>query len=97
MGNRVPRPKHLAAKLLAIRQHLELSQVRMVMKLGRGEIAYHRLSEFEHGRRMPDLMTVLAYARAASIPMEYLADDEVDLKAFKAHLEAADKKSSNAS
>jgi hypothetical protein len=50
------------------------------------------LSEFEHGRRMPDLMTVLAYARAAGIPMEYIADDEVDLKTFRDHLAAADEK-----
>jgi transcriptional regulator with XRE-family HTH domain len=91
MGNPVPRPKHLAAKLLAIRQHLGLSQIRMVMLLG-SELAYHRLSEFEHGRRMPDLMTVLAYARAAGVPMEYLADDDVDLKAFRDHLAADDEK-----
>ena len=32
------------------------------------------------------------YARATGIPIEYIADDEVDLKAFKSHLEAADKK-----
>jgi transcriptional regulator with XRE-family HTH domain len=91
MGNPVPRPKHLAAKLLAIRQHLGLSQVRMVMLLG-SELAYHRLSEFEHGRRSPDLMTVMRYARVAGIPMEYIADDEVDLKTFRSHLAAADEK-----
>jgi transcriptional regulator with XRE-family HTH domain len=91
VGNPVPRPKHLAAKLLAIREHLGLSQIRMVMRLGVG-LAYHRLSDFEHGRRMPDLMTVLAYARAAGIPMEYIADDEVDLKTFRDHLAAADEK-----
>jgi hypothetical protein len=91
VGNPVPRPKHLAAKLLAIRQHLELSQVRMAIKLGT-DLAYHRLSEFEHGRRMPDLMTVLAYARAAGILMEYIADDEVDLKSFRNHLFLAGRK-----
>ena len=36
-------------------------------------------------------MTILYYARAAGIPMEYIADDEVDLNAFKSHLEAANK------
>ena len=92
MGNPVPRPKHLAAKLLAIRQHLGLSQVRMVMLLKNdSSMAYHRISEFEKGRRWPDLMTVMHYARAAGIPMEYIADDEVDLKAFKSHLAETDK------
>jgi transcriptional regulator with XRE-family HTH domain len=92
MGNPVPRPRLLAEKLLAIREHLGLSQTRMVMKLGTGDIAYHRLSEYERGRRIPSLMTVLAYARAAGIPMEYIADDEVDLKTFRDHLAAADEK-----
>jgi hypothetical protein len=55
-------------------------------------LAYHRLSEFERGRRWPDLMTILAYCRAAGIPMEYIADDEVDLKTFKNYLAAADEK-----
>ena len=27
-------------------------------------------------------MTVMHYARAAGIPMEYIADDEVDLETF---------------
>jgi transcriptional regulator with XRE-family HTH domain len=94
MGNPVPRPKHLAAKLLAIRQHLGLSQIRMVMLL-KVDLAYHRLSEFEHARRMPDLMTVMRYARAAGIPMEYIADDEVDLKTFRDHLAAADERREN--
>lgn len=88
MGNPVPRPKHLAAKLLAIRQHLGLSQVRMVMSLKNdSSLAYHRISEFEKGRRWPDLMTVLAYARAAGIPMEYIADDDVNLDAFRNELD----------
>jgi hypothetical protein len=60
----------------------------MVMLL-ESELADHRLSEFEHARRMPDLMTVMRYARVAGIPMEYLADDEVDLEAFKIHLARA--------
>ena len=90
MGNPVPRPKHLAAKLLAIRQHLGLSQIKMVMRLRNdSSMAYHRISEFEKGRRWPDLMTVLAYARAAGIPMEYLVDDEVDLETFRDRLPSA--------
>lgn len=86
MGNPVPKPKLLAAKLLAIREHLGLSQSRMMLKLGTGDIAYYRISEYERGRRMPSLKTSLHYARAAGIPMEYLADDEIDLKTFRNHL-----------
>jgi transcriptional regulator with XRE-family HTH domain len=76
-----------------IREHLGLSQIRLVAAKGlEGEIAYHRISEYETGRRMPSLMVILAYARAAAIQMEDLVDDEVDLRAFKSHLIAADGK-----
>jgi transcriptional regulator with XRE-family HTH domain len=92
MGNPVPKPKHLAAKLLMIREHLGLSQVRLVMAMRlEGELAYHRISEYETGRRMPSLRVTLAYARAAQIPMELLADDEVSLDAFRDHLRSARK------
>jgi transcriptional regulator with XRE-family HTH domain len=78
MGNPAPRPKHLAAKLLAIRRSLGLSQIKMVERLG-SDLAYHRISEYESGRRMPSLMVLLAYARAANIPMENIVDDDLDL------------------
>lgn len=91
MGNPKPIPKHLAVKLSAIRKHLGLSQIKMVMLLKNdGSMAYHRVSEFEKGRRSPDLMTVLAYARAAGIPMEYLADDDMDLETFKKKIARAE-------
>jgi transcriptional regulator with XRE-family HTH domain len=79
MGRRaVQRPKHLAAKLLAIRQNLALSQPQMAKLLG-GIDYYHRLSEFESGRRVPNLIVLLAYARAAGISTDDLIDDEVTL------------------
>jgi transcriptional regulator with XRE-family HTH domain len=78
MGNPVPRPKHLAAKLLAIRRSLGLSQHKMTLRLGPA-INYHRVSEYETGRRMPSLMVLLAYARAANIPLENIVDDEMGL------------------
>jgi transcriptional regulator with XRE-family HTH domain len=81
MGNPVPRPRLLAKKLLAIREHLGLSQIRLVMRLG-ADISYHRVSEFEHGRRMPSLMVLLAYARTAQTPLENIVDDDIDLEAF---------------
>jgi transcriptional regulator with XRE-family HTH domain len=76
MGNKRQRPQHLATKLLAIRRHLGLSQIRMVHLLGT-DLAYHRISEFESGRREPDVLVLLAYARAAKVPLENLVDDDV--------------------
>ena len=73
-----PKPRRLAAKLLAIRQHLGVSQVQMA-KLLKPDLAYHRLSEFESGRREPNVMLLLQYARAANVPVENLIDDNLDL------------------
>jgi transcriptional regulator with XRE-family HTH domain len=82
MGNPAPRPKHLAAKLLEIRRSLGLSQPKMVQRLGcfgsfGSSLSYHRISEYESARRMPSLMVLLAYARAANIPLESIVDDEI--------------------
>jgi transcriptional regulator with XRE-family HTH domain len=79
VGNKRPRPARLAEKLLAIRKHLGLSQIKMVMALKTEDLAYHRVSEFESGRRDPSLMILLQYARAANVPVEYLIDDHLDL------------------
>ena len=78
MGNRRPKPERLAAKLLAIRQHLGMSQMKLA-KLIDPEMAYHRLSEWESGRREPNLMVLLQYARLAKVPVENLIDDDLDL------------------
>ena len=78
MGNRRSKPQRLAAKLLAVRHHLGLSQTRMTMLLN-PDLAYHRISEFESGRREPNLMILLQYARAANVPVESLIDDNLDL------------------
>jgi hypothetical protein len=40
---------------------------------------YTRISEFERGRRFPSVPTLLAYARAARIPLEEIVDDDLDL------------------
>lgn len=72
-------PKRLAAKLLAIRHHLALSQSQLASKLST-DIHYGRVSEYELGRRVPGLLLVLRYAKVAKVPMESLVDDEVDLK-----------------
>ena len=73
------RPKYLAAKLLAIRKKkLKISQSKMVEKLGI-EMSPARISEYERGVREPDLIVILAYARAANVHMEVLADDRLKL------------------
>lgn len=71
-----PKPKHLAAKLLAIRQRLGVSQSEMVRLLG-SHLTSARISEYESGIREPNLMTILAYSRVAKIPVEKIIDDKL--------------------
>jgi transcriptional regulator with XRE-family HTH domain len=71
-----PKPQHLAAKLLAIRQRLGLSQADMVRLLD-CQLTSARLSEYESGIREPNLLVLLAYSRAANIPVENIIDDEL--------------------
>jgi transcriptional regulator with XRE-family HTH domain len=77
MGNKRPRPTRLAQKLLSIRQHLRLSQSKMAILLNLD--MYHRVSEYERGRREPTLIVLLRYARAANVSVEAMIDDEMDL------------------
>jgi transcriptional regulator with XRE-family HTH domain len=50
------------------------------MRLGVEDlISYHRISEYESGKREPLLVILLRYARVAGVHMEVLADDELDL------------------
>ena len=73
-----PKPKHLAAKLLAIRQRLGVSQSEMVRLLN-ARFTSARVSEYESGTREPSLMTILAYSRAANVPVERIIDDELTI------------------
>jgi DNA-binding XRE family transcriptional regulator len=80
MGNPRPKPLRLAEKLLQIRKRLELSQTQMLARMGLEEtMHYGRISEYEQGKREPTLMTLLAYARAASVHLEDIVDDDLDL------------------
>jgi transcriptional regulator with XRE-family HTH domain len=72
------RPERLAAKLLAIRQHLGVGQFKMAQLLSSNQ-PYTRLSEYEHGKREPNLMLLLQYARLAKVTVESLIDDNLDL------------------
>lgn len=80
MGNPRPRPLRLAEKLLQIRVALGLSQTQMLDRLGFSDsMHYGRISEYEQDKREPTLMTLLAYARAASVHLEDIVDDNLDL------------------
>jgi transcriptional regulator with XRE-family HTH domain len=82
MGNPRLKPDRLAEKLTQIRNALGLSQTEMLRHLGLNEsMKYARISEYEQGQREPNLMTLLAYARAAGVHMEDIVDDELDLPA----------------
>ena len=73
-----PKPKHLPAKLAAIRKHLNATLSEMVMLLN-FQVTSSRICEYEKGSREPNLMVLLAYARLAKIPLEQIVDDDIDL------------------
>lgn len=82
MGYARPKPERLAEKLKQIRVTLGLSQPELLRRLGvEDQIAYHRISEYESGKREPLLTILLQYARLAQVPMEVLVDDALDLPA----------------
>jgi transcriptional regulator with XRE-family HTH domain len=82
MGNRRrPRPKRLAAKLLAIRNQLELSQEQMAERLGKipSPPDGAMISRFERDEREPSLFALLAYARLVGVAVDILIDDKLNL------------------
>ena len=79
MGNaRGGRPRRLPEKLFAVRERLTVSQIEMARLLGLG-MTSARVSEYERGIREPNLLGLLAYARAAGISTDNLIEDSVDL------------------
>ena len=75
-----PKPERLAEKLLQIRNALGLSQTELVRRLGvEDSIAYHRISEYESGKREPPLLILLEYARVANVYVDALINDAVSL------------------
>ena len=80
MGHARPRPQRLASKLLQIRQSLGCSQRKLVKQMGVQDlIHYTNISKYELDKNEPPLGILLAYARLAEIPVEYLIDDRLDL------------------
>lgn len=83
MGSAVrPRPKRLGAKLKAIRIRLDYSQTEMLLALGydnnRKELR-SVVSAYERGKREPNLIDLLSYARIAKVTVEEIIDDELEL------------------
>ena len=76
-----PRKPHmLAEKLRRIRQGPCLSQSQMLERLGlKDEIPVNYMSAYELGKRVPSLLFVLRYARAANVSVEVLIDDRLEL------------------
>lgn len=81
MGHRArPKPAKLAGKLSRIRSELNLSQSKMIKKLGFADyLRQSHISAFELGTREPPLPVLLRYAKVAGITMEMLVDDEIEL------------------
>jgi transcriptional regulator with XRE-family HTH domain len=76
------RPQHLSRKLVQIRKRLGLSQNEMVERMGlAGEVLREEISDFERGKRVPPLLVLLRYARAANVYVDALIDDTVKLPA----------------
>ena len=73
-----PNPTRVAEKVRAIRRTLGLSQAQLADRLSL-EIHYGRISDYELGKRIPNLLILLDYARLAGIHVEDLIDDNVEL------------------
>ena len=81
MGQKArPQPERLAEKLLQIRTALGLSQSEMFRRLDVEDyVSYKQLSKYELGITEPPLIVLLRYARAASVYVDVLIDDDLDL------------------
>jgi transcriptional regulator with XRE-family HTH domain len=74
------KPARLAEKLTQIRNALDLSQDGMVRRLGlEQKLTREDISKYERGLRLPSLLTLLKYARAAGLSVDVLIDDDLDL------------------
>jgi transcriptional regulator with XRE-family HTH domain len=75
-------PKKLGKKLRQIRVRAGLSQTELVAALNykATPLRASQISTFEHGKREPPLMLLLAYARFARVSVESLIDDKVSLQ-----------------
>jgi transcriptional regulator with XRE-family HTH domain len=77
------RPARLAEKLCDLRHRLDLTQEELKERLEQlgfvSDLDRADVSDFERGRRDPDLLTLLSYGRLANVYLDVLVDDEMDL------------------
>ena len=73
----------MAEKLCHIRRRLELTQEELKERLEQlgfvSDLDRADVSDFERGRRDPDILTLLSYGRLANVYLDVLVDDELDL------------------
>jgi len=95
MGHVRKRPELLHRKLFAIREFVNASQVEMASKLELEIASYStrpfgirpgRTSEYENGKREPNLLVLMAYARLARVHLESVVDDDVTVQTFRSRL-----------
>lgn len=73
-------PARLGEKLTQIRSYLGVSQDGLVREFGLSDkLTRNEISKYERGVREPALAVLLKYARAASVNVEVLMDDELEL------------------
>jgi transcriptional regulator with XRE-family HTH domain len=73
-------PARLGEKLTQIRGYLDVSQDGLVRIFGLTEkLTRNDISKYERGVREPALAVLLKYARAASVNVEVLMDDDMEL------------------
>jgi transcriptional regulator with XRE-family HTH domain len=77
------RPARLAEKLRHLRYRLELTQEELKERIEQlgfvSDLDRADLSDFERGRRDPDLLTLLSYAYLTNVYLDVLVDDGLDL------------------
>ena len=71
-------PKHLARKLVLIREALGLTQGELIERIGL-DVVQQFVSAWEKGIREPDLLNLMRYSKAANICVEVLIRDDLDL------------------
>lgn len=75
------RPKKLAEKLSAIREHFGYTGLQLAERLSDEQFTVQRtdVPRFEKGIREPSLIVLLRYAKLANVSTDVLIDDRLEL------------------
>lgn len=78
-------PRLLGEKLRIVRENFDLTLEGLIIKLDCEDIPLYpaSISMYESGKREPPLLVLLQYSRLASITMEMLVDDHINLSEFE--------------